>query len=626
MEDLQIRDSEPDRRRFLLRAALSGGVATLLLLLVLGQVFFLQVVNHEHYATLADGNRVRVEPIPPTRGTIYDRHGEVLARNVPTYQLELTPEQVTDIDGTLDELSEFIRFDDRDRERFFDLMQTQRRFQPAPIRQRLTDEEVARFAVERQNFPGVEIRARLAREYPHGEAAAHVVGYLGAISREDLPRIDARRYRGTNQIGKTGIEFSYEPMLHGTAGNRRIETNAQGRVIRTLDVREPAIPGNDVVLNLDMNLQRLAHEGLEGQRGAVVALDPRDGGVLAMASRPSYDPNRLATGMERAELEQLQNDPERPLFNRALRGTYPPGSTIKPFLGAAGISTRLIDPEDDINCTGEFRLDGWERPFRDWRREGHGPTDYHRAVVESCDIYFYKLAKDMGIEGIHGFLTAFGLGSRSGLDVPGEEEGIVPSREWKRAALGESWFRGETVIAGIGQGYMLTTPLQLAKATATLANRGLARQPRLLRGIQDGFSDNFTEMPPPEPTQAEFPTPMPESAWQRTFAAMEDSVHGPRGTGRVIGIGAPYQIAGKTGTSQVFTLGEDEEYEHEELAYHLRDHALFISFAPAENPEIAVAVVVEHGGGGGEAAAPIARTLMDAALLESENTTEQPDG
>lgn len=619
MDDLQIRDPQADQRRFTVRALLCALIATALLFMLVGRVFTLQVVNHEHYATQADGNRVRVEPIPPTRGLIQDRNGEILARNIPTYQLEIIPEQVDNVNDTLDQLDSLIDLEGHERERVFELMQTQRPFQPVPVRQRLTEDEIARFAVERHNFPGVEIQARLARDYPQGEAAAHILGYLGAISREDLPRVDERRYRGTSHIGKTGIEFSYEPILHGSSGSRRVETNAQGRVIRTLDVREPALPGSDLVLSVDMDLQRIAHEQLEGERGAIVALDVRDGSVLAMASRPSFDPNRLAEGLATIELEQLREDPARPLFNRALRGTYPPGSTVKPFLGAAGISTRNIEPEEEIFCDGEYRIEGWERPFRDWRREGHGPTDYHRAMVESCDIYYYKLAEEMGIEGIHGFLTAFGLGQQAGIDIPWESAGLIPSRDWKRREMGESWFRGETVIAGIGQGYMLTTPIQLARATATLANRGQARQPRLLKGIRDRFRDSHEPMEPPVPTQAEFPTPMPESAWQRTYESMIASVHTPEGTAQVIGFGHPlgdtYQIAGKTGTSQVFQLGEDEEYEHEELAYHLRDHALFIAFAPAENPEIAVAVIVEHGGGGGSVAAPRARAVMDAHLL-----------
>lgn len=630
MDELQIRDPQADRRRFVVRALLCAVVATALLFMLVGRVFTLQVVNHEHYVTQADGNRVRVEPIPPTRGLIQDRHGEILARNVPTYQLEIIPEQVVDVNATLDGLDEIIDLDERERERFFELMQTQRPFQPVPVRQRLTEEDIAHFAVERHNFPGVEIQARLARDYPQGEAAAHIIGYLGAISREDLPRVDERRYRGTSHIGKTGIEFSYEPILHGSSGSRRVETNAQGRVIRTLDIREPALPGSDLVLSVDMDLQRIAHDQLEGERGAVVALDVRDGSVLAMASRPSFDPNRLAEGMATLELEQLQDDPARPLFNRALRGTYPPGSTVKPFLGTAAISTRNIEPDDEIFCDGEYHIEGWERAFRDWRREGHGPTDYHRAVVESCDIYFYKMAEEMGIEGIHGFLSAFGLGQQAGIDIPWESEGVVPSREWKQRELGESWFRGETVIAGIGQGYMLSTPIQLARATATLANRGQARQPRLLKGIRDRFQDEHQTLPAPAPTQAEFPTPMPESAWMRTFESMVDSVHSPRGTAQNIGFGHPlgdtYRIAGKTGTSQVFQLGEDEEYEHEELAYHLRDHALFIAFAPAENPEIAVAVVVEHGGGGGGVAAPKARAVLDAHLLgQDPSEAESPE-
>jgi penicillin-binding protein 2 len=627
MNGLQFRNDFQDRHRFVMRAAAAGVVATLCIGLLLFRVFTLQVLEHEHYATLSDGNRVRVEPIGPTRGLIYDRQGVVLAENVPTYQLELTPEQVLDIAGTIDALAEIVDIRPEDRERFYRLLETQRRFQPVPLRARLTEEEVARFAVVRQNFPGVDIHARLMRHYPHGDLTAHVLGYMGAISRSDLDRIERSRYSGTTHIGKSGIEFSYEPILHGNAGSRRIETNAQGRPIRVIDLREPALPGDDIYLNLDLRLQEVAHRALGDQRGAVVAIDPRDGGVLAMVSRPSFDPNMLVDGLDRGSFSRLERDPARPLFNRALRGRYPPGSTIKPLLSLGSLAHDIVGPEDRIFCTGRFWIDGRDRPFRDWRREGHGHMDMHNAVVESCDVYFYRLAMEMGIDRIHAFLTAFGLGSRSGIDLPGESEGLIPSREWKRRALGEGWFHGETVIAGIGQGYMLTTPLQLAKATAGMANRGTVYPPRVLRGVRNTVTGEFNSMPPSENQVLPLPGLVRDADWDRTIHSMVDSVHGARGTARGIGFGAPYRIAGKTGTAQVFGLGEDDEYEHEELAYHLRDHALFIAFAPADRPQIAIAVVVEHGGGGGGVAAPVARKVMDAAMnLQLGASAEAGDG
>ena len=604
------------------RGIVAAVLATGLLLLLVARMFVLQVVDHQHYATLADGNRVRVEPIPPTRGLIFDRRGEILAENVPNYQLELIPEQVEDIGATLDALGAMIEIRESDRERFFRLLRSQRRFQPVPIRQNLTETEIARFSVDRQSFPGVEIRARLARHYPHGELTSHLVGYLGAISREDLNRIDRSRYSGTTQIGKTGIEFSYEPILHGGAGSRRVETNAQGRVIRTLDVREPAVPGDDLYLSIDLRLQRVAWDAMEGKQGAVVALDTRDGSVLAMVSRPGYDPNVLATGLDRTAFRAMESDPARPLFDRATRGRYPPGSTVKPFLGLAGLDANAMDPDHQVNCTGEFFIDGRDRPFRDWRREGHGPTDFKRAMAESCDIYYYMLAMELGIDRIHHYLTQFGLGSRAGLDIPGESAGLIPSREWKRRALGEGWFHGETVIAGIGQGYMLATPLQLAKATAALANRGELRRPRLLHGLRNAFTREFEAMAAPEPYRSELLDQINSNNWQLTVDAMVESIHGPRGTGRSIGFGAPYRIAGKTGTAQVFGLGEDEEYEHEEVAFHLRDHALFIAFAPAEDPKIAISVLVEHGGSGGGVAAPVARKVMDEFLLHRQEEND----
>lgn len=613
MSELHIRDDGQDRRLFLGRAVFTAVLATLLLLLLLTRLFVLQVTEHDHYATLADGNRVRVEPIAPTRGLIFDRNGEPLAENVPTYQLELVPEQIDDIEGTLARLGEVVSITPQDRERFFRLMRGQRRFQPVPIRQSLSQSEVARFAVERQHFPGVDIRARLARHYPEDRMLAHVVGHLGALSREDLQRIDRSRYSGTTRIGKSGIEFAYEPLLHGAAGSRRVETNAQGRVIRTLNIESPAIPGDDIYLSLDLNLQRTAWDALEGQSGAIVALDPRDGGVLAMVSRPAYDPNEMIHGLARETYSILQSDPSRPLFNRATRGRYPPGSTIKPFLGLAGLDATGLNPREEIECDGEFHIDGRSRPYRDWK--AHGEIDFESAIAESCDVYFYRLAMELGIDNIHRYLTAFGLGRLAGIDIPGDGDGLIPSRDWKQRNLGERWYHGETVIAGIGQGYMLTTPLQLAKATATLANRGLARNPRLLHGTRSAITRSFEALSDPEAQRNELLDAIPTRNWSETIDAMIDSVHGPRGTARAIGFGASYRIAGKTGTAQVFSLGEDEEYEHEDTQQHLRDHALFVGFAPADDPRIAIAVVVEHGGGGGSAAAPLARRVMDRFLL-----------
>ncbi|MCP1727378.1 penicillin-binding protein 2 [Natronospira proteinivora] len=619
MSDLHIRNQNKDRRLYFNRAVLAAVVATGLLLLLVTRMFILQVVDYQHYSTLADGNRVRVEPIPPTRGLIYDREGRVLAENLPTYQLELIPEQVEDVHQTIQALGEIIDIQEQDQERFFRLLDSQRRFQPVPIRQNLSDEEVARFSVERQRFPGVDIRARLARHYPYGEKMSHIVGYLGAISRQDLQRIDRSRYSGTTRIGKAGIEFSYEPILHGGAGSRRVETNAQGRVIRTLDVREPAVPGDDLYLSVDAELQRVAWNALEGHSGAVVALDPRDGSVLAKVSRPAFDPNRLVAGLQSEAFRDMQNDPERPLFNRATRGRYPPGSTIKPFLALAGMDATDVDPDDTINCTGEFHLEGRDRPFRDWLRRGHGPTDLHKAVVESCDIYFYKLAMELGINNIHRYLTQFGLGAQASIDIPGESAGVIPSREWKRRTMGEGWYHGETVIAGIGQGYMLSTPLQLAKATAGMANHGYLHNPRILMGTRNAFTREYETMSPPEAYRSELLAAISDTRWERAIDAMVDSVHGERGTARSIGFSSPYSIAGKTGTAQVFGLEEDEEYDHEGLARHLRDHALFIAFAPAENPTIAISVLVEHGGGGGSVAAPVAQKVMDYYLLKRNN-------
>ena len=575
------------------------------------QLVNLQVFSHDHYMTLADGNRMRIEPVPPTRGLIFDRNGVLLAGNQPSFTLEVIPEQVDDLGATLSALAALIEIRPQDLERFHEQLRRQRRFEPVPLRFQLSDEEAATFAVHRHAFPGVELRATLTRFYPHGEVAAHAVGYVGAISAADLRDVDAAAYSGTSHYGKTGVEVAHESRLHGTVGHRQVETNAQGRVLRVLDY-VPPVAGDNLYLTLDLAVQQAAEAALGERAGAIVALDPRNGDVLALVSRPAFDPNLFVDGISVESYQALERDPDRPLFNRVLRGRYPPGSTVKPFLGLAALVYETELSRRSVFCEGFYRLPGGERRYRDWKREGHGRTDLHRAVAESCDVYFYELSLELDIDRMHEFMTAAGFGRPTGVDLDGELTGLMPSREWKRRTMNQAWFPGETLIVGIGQGYMLATPIQLAYSSALAAHRGHAYQPRIVGWVESGVGGR----PLPEPPIAHPPLlPDRNADWRRIVNAMVDVVHGPSGSARAI---APrgYRIAGKSGTAQVYSLAQDDEGapETEDVAEHLRDHALFISFAPADDPRIAVAVVVEHGGSGSTQAAPVARQVTDAWL------------
>lgn len=595
-----LADPQVERSIFLHRAWFAGVVVLVLTATLISQLFNLQVVLHEHYRTLSDGNRMRIEPVPPMRGLIHDRNGIVLAENLPSFSLELIPEQVSDIEGTLDELAGIIEIREQDLVRFRNQIRRQRRFQAVPVRFQLSEEEVARFAVNRHRFPGVDMRTTLARRYPFGQVGIHAIGYVSAISEHDLARVEAARYSGTTHFGKTGAELAYESILHGTVGSRQIETNAQGRLLRVVNTMPP-VPGRDIHLTLDIHLQQAAEEALGEFAGSIVAIDPRTGEVLALVSRPAFDPNQFVDGIAPAEFRALERDPRRPLFNRALRGRYPPGSTVKPFLTLGAFIRDVELAHRTVWCQGYFQLPGRERRYRDWRREGHGRVDMHRAAVESCDVYYYQLALEMGVDFMHEFLTLTGFGVPTGIDLPGELQGLVPSREWKRRTLNESWFPGETVIFGIGQGYMLSTPLQLAHSTAIMANRGVAYRPHILR---DTVPEAVARVHSSQ-----------ERHWRETIRGMEDVVHGQGGTARHI---APprnhYRIAGKTGTVQVFSLSQehDERIDQSTLPERLRNHALFIAFAPVDEPIISLAVLVEHGGSGGQVAAPIARRVLDA--------------
>ncbi len=611
----RLKDHWREQRLFLARVLASGAIVVGLTLFVMVRLVDLQVLRFEHFSELSRGNRVRIEPLPPTRGLIYDRNGIVLAENLPSYQLEMIPEQVDDIDASLEALVGLGLLQADDLERVRTDIRRQPNFRPVALRYRLSEEEVARFAVRRQQFPGVEIQARLIRHYPYGSVAVHALGYVGSVSQADLQRLEPGDYAGTTHTGKIGVEFAQEDALHGSVGYRQVLVNAQGRILQELERTSPS-PGSDVFLTLDLELQLAAEAALAGRRGSIVAIDPRNGHVLALVSQPGYDANLFSAGISTREYRGLQEDPDIPLFNRALRGLYPPGSTIKPVLGLAGLHYGAVAPWQRVYCLGYYTLPGSSHRFRDWKRGGHGPMNLHDAVAQSCDVYFYELALKLGIDNMHDFLDGFGLGHRSGIDVPAEKAGTLPSREWKRNNFrrreDQVWFPGETLITGIGQGFLQTTPLQLAQMTAFIAGRGQAFRPTLVAAVSDPASSDMLEFEPEALTPVEVSDP---ALWDAAIEGMIEVMHGPRGTARAAGADAPYRIAGKTGTAQVVNIAQDEKYDAEELDERLRDHALFIAFAPAEDPRIAVSVLVENGGSGSGTAAPLAREVLDNYLL-----------
>jgi penicillin-binding protein 2 len=606
----QLKDHWREQRMFASRLIAAAIMVVLLAGLVAYRLVDLQVVNFEHFSRLSQGNRVRLEPVPPVRGLLFDRNGQVLAENTPIYQLELVPEQVRDIEGTLARLIELGLLRDEDLPRIRAQVRSQRRFEPTVLRPRIGHEEAARFAVHRPRFPGVDIQARLARQYPLGEVASHAIGYVGAVSESDLLRLDKPNYAGTAQTGKIGAERAWEHLLHGTTGHRQLLVNAQGRTLQELE-RFDAVSGLNVYLTLDLELQAVAEAALAGRRGAVVALDPRNGQVLALASVPGFDPNLFSRGLSSAQFHALQEDIDQPLFNRALRGQYPPGSTIKPMLALAGLHHNVVRGHDTVFCPGWFSLPNHSHRYRDWRRTGHGTVNLRESVAQSCDVYYYRLAVALGIERMHDFLALFSLGKPTGIDIPGEQPGILPSRDWKRGAFrrpqDQAWFPGETVITGIGQGYMLATPLQLAQAAAILGNRGQGFRPTLLAAVENpitGEREEFAPVPLP-------PLNLNPRHVEEAIDSMVAVMQGPRGTARASAAGAPWTIAGKTGTAQVVGIAQGQEYDESKVDERHRPHALFIAFAPAENPRIAIGVLVENGASGSGAAAPVSRAVMD---------------
>lgn len=612
-----VKDPVQESNLFRARAAEGFLIIALCLSVLLGRYVWLQVLRHDEFSGRADENRVKLKPLPPSRGLIYDRNGVLLAENILDYRLEVIPEQVGDVDATLGRLAEVIAISADDREQFEALRKVKRRFHNIPLRYALSEQEVSRFALERHRFPGVEVVPYQTRFYPQGSDFAHVIGYVGRIDNEDRERLEEARYSATTHIGKTGIERYYEDLLLGEVGYERVETNAEGRALRVLG-RVPSKPGRHLHLSIDARLQRAAVAAFAGRAGAAVAIDPRNGEVLAMVSQPAFDPNLFVNGISRRNYAALIADPERPLYNRAVLGGYEPGSTIKPFIGLMGLKLGLRTPTDTIWSSGEYRLPGQDAVWRDWKRGGHGEVNLREALAQSVNTYFYDLAVDTGIDRIEPEMRAFGFGAPTRLDLTGEPSGVLPSRSWKQKRFGKSWYPGETVIAGIGQGYWVVTPVQLANAMATLAARGVSHRPHLLMSMQAGIDVAaepvavISDVPPVVAT--------PEM-WDAVREGMEAVMHSPTGTARAFGFDSPYRIAGKSGTAQRARRRGNQEYNENTTPVHLRHQALFVAYAPADAPTIAVALVVEHGNSGSKAAAPVARAILDAYLRPPASET-----
>ena len=621
----------PEREVFLFRRRL--GLAGVFVLVAFGglfaRFFYLQIMQHDHYQTLAETNRIAIVPIVPNRGVITDRNGVVLAQSYSAYTLEIQPSRVRNLDETIDALATIVDVQPRDRKRFRKLLDESKNFESLPLRTRLSDEEVARFAVNRYRFPGVEIKARLFRQYPYGEIASHVVGYIGRINDRDVQRIDewseVANYKGSDYIGKIGVELSYERELHGKTGFEEVEVDAAGRAVRTLS-RTPPVSGNDLRLSIDIRLQEIAEKAFGDRRGALVAIEPSTGDVLAFVSRPGFDPNLFVEGIDSANWELLNDSPDKPLLNRPLRGAYPPGSTIKPFLALSALGTGKRTPMQTIFDPGYFQIAGQAHRFRDDKPGGHGTVDMYKSIVASCDTYYYILASETDIDDNAKFLSLMGFGQKTGIDIDGELTGVLPSREWKRARFAgkdyreehRKWYLGDSISAGIGQGYNAFTPIQQAHAIATIANDGVAFRPHLVKTVRDVRTGAVRDVVP-EPS---YTVPIkPEH-----LAFVKNALVGvnKEGTSAAAFVKTPYVSAGKTGTAQVFSL-KGEKYSAK-IDERLRDHAWFIAYAPADKPRIAVSVLVENGGFGAQAAAPIARQVFDYYLTGKVTTAPAPIG
>lgn len=604
----QIKDPEKESRIFLFRGRLMLILVVLLMFVLLGRMAYLQVFQYDIYTLRSERNRTSIEAIPPTRGLIYDRQGKLLADNLPSHSLTLTRELTDDVKLVVSRICLLLELDEACQETLTERsFQRRRPFEPALLVDQLTKEQIARIAVNRHLLPGVEISAQLLRNYPGGEALSHALGYVGRISEEDMLTLDRRAYSGTHYLGKTGVERFYEDQLHGQVGYRKVETNARGRVIKVVESEQP-IPGTDLALYLDAELQQKVYELLDERRAAVVAIEPETGGILSLVSSPGYDPNVFIGMLDSTEFNGLRRDSNLPLFDRASRGQYAPGSTIKPMLGIAALENDTVTRDYELLDRGYFQLPNDDRLYRNWKRTGHGKVDLARAIAVSNNTFFYNLAYNLGIDEMSSFMRRFGFGESTALDVNSARNGLMPSREWKKVTQRQPWFPGETLSTGIGQGYWLTTPLQLATATAVLANRGKWVQPRFLAN-----TTTDKNLLPKKTIKQNIQLKDTEN-WEYVFDAMANVMHGFEGTARFSGRGAKYRIAGKTGTSQVYSLSQEKNTGNTELPEHLRDHAVFIGFAPVENPQIAIAIVVEHAGGGSTVAAPLARQILDFYL------------
>ena len=622
---VRIKDHWNEQRIFSQRTLGAFVIIGLLTMTLIGRLAYLQVVRHDYYLGLSLGNRVRLDPIPASRGLIRDRNGVVLADNEPAYQLELIREQIPDLNDTLKRLSALGLIDSDSVDDTRRMILSRRSFDTVPVRLRLTDEEIGRFAVHRFQFPGVDLATRQTRHYPYGELAVHALGYVGAISETDLEHIDRNTYAGTTLIGKLGVENTYETALHGRNGYREILVNAQGRSVQHEGVfaaelhAEAPTAGDDLVTSIDLATQQAAEDGLGAHRGAVVAIDPQSGDVLALASHPDFDPAAFARGLSRSEFAALNDNIDKPLFNRALRGTYPSGSTIKPVIALAGLTYHVVNPDKPEFCAGVWHLPGSSLLFREGKTGRHGFVDLVHAIGKSCDVYFYGLASTLGVEHIAAFMAPFGYGALTGIDIAGEKPGILPSPEWKRKTFkrpaDQIWFPGETVNFGVGQGYLLVTPIQLAHVATVIADRGKSFRPRLVTGVRQADG----QIRPVAPFENPSIPGVSSVDWDTVIKGMEGATTYGTAAGPFKGV--TYPVAGKTGTAQVFTVSRSEKLTQNEPE-RLRDHAWFIAFAPADAPRIAVAVLVENGGFGSAAAAPIARKVMDTYLLHKDTPKE----
>ena len=600
-------DPARERRIFARRLIFSMFIMLVMGLTLISRYVDLQVNQFQDFVTDSDNNRVHVRPAAPTRGVIYDRNGEILADNRPTSNLSIIRERADDLDQLINKVGSLITLTDNDITRFYSRLKRRKPFEPTPLKFNLTEKEQAILAVNQHILDGTKVSARLTRFYPKRDLFTHVVGYVGRINDRESKIINPINYSGTDSIGKIGIEKFYEESLLGEVGSDHVETNARGRVMRVIDHVSP-VAGNDLQLHLDSRLQQVAYEAFSGERGSLVAIEIETGGVLAMVSAPSYDANPFVSGISQKAYDALLNSADKPMFNRSIRGQYPPGSTIKPLFGLIGLQSQSITTETKIEDPGYFLMEGIERPWRDHNSErgGHGKgVDLAKAIIESCDVFFYKMGVKIGIDTLAISSQAFGLGKKTNIDLPGERSGIMPSRIWKKNARGASWFDGDTINVSIGQGFMLTTPLQLAVMTASIASRGDLIQPQIVKSI------NGVENPTIKVTES---SKISDKYWNYIHESMRDVVHSNRGTARGINKGLTYNIAGKTGTAQVISINASDEYDRSKISERQWDHALFVAFAPAEDPKIAVALIVENGEHGSTAAAPIARTVIDTYI------------